>query len=214
MADEVLNLDSNSRQASGGIGASSGDILNLRVNDTTKGLLVSLAGSESGVTEEVVGNVAHDAVDSGNPVKIGGKAADPTSMPSAVAAADRVNAVYDLSGRAVVTQGTQLAGEDLTNNVLKVEGQFSGTICAADTQIKATAGFLHTVTISCGDAAPTAGSLIIYDNTAESGTQVFNCTFTTTPFVPFTLIFDRVMATGIYAGFTTTADVNVEITFR
>lgn len=49
----------------------------------------------------VVGNVAHDAADSGNPVKIGGKAR--TSAPTAVANGDRVDAYFDSAGRQAVT---------------------------------------------------------------------------------------------------------------
>lgn len=104
---------------------------------------------------------------------------------------------------------------DNTNNVAKVEERFSySAIAVADVQIKASAGFLHTVTISCADAAPTAGDFKIFDNTAESGTVVFHHNFAITPFVPFTIILDYIMATGIYFGFTTTADVNVSCSFR
>ena len=114
----------------------------------------------------------------------------------------------------LVTQGTLIAGEDLTNNRLMVRPTYSySAVAVADVQIKASAGYLHTVTISCNDAAPTAGSVIIYDNTAESGTVVFNHTFTTTPFVPFSVILDYTMATGIYIGFTTTNDVNVSCAY-
>lgn len=110
---------------------------------------------------------------------------------------------------------TQIRGEDETNNLMRVEQRFSyNAVIAADTQIKASAGFLHSVTFSCNDAAPTAGSIIIYDNTAESGTQVFNHTFTTTPFVPFTVMLNITMTTGIYVGFTTTNDVNVSVSYR
>lgn len=51
-----------------------------------------------------VGEIAHDAADSGNPVKVGGKglSADPT----AVSTADRVNALFDLIGRIVVAPYT------------------------------------------------------------------------------------------------------------
>jgi hypothetical protein len=49
----------------------------------------------------VVGNIAHDGVDSGDPVKIGGVAR--TANPTAVADADRVNASYDDLGRQVMT---------------------------------------------------------------------------------------------------------------
>ncbi len=49
------------------------------------------------------GDVAHDAVDQLNPVKIGGQARQ--TNPTAVADADRVNAMYDDVGRAVVVVG-------------------------------------------------------------------------------------------------------------
>lgn len=49
------------------------------------------------------GDVAHDAADSGYPVKIGGQAR--TTNPTAVADADRVNAIFDDLGRQVVALG-------------------------------------------------------------------------------------------------------------
>ena len=114
-----------------------------------------------------------------------------------------------------VTLATKVAGEDITNDVLKVEGQFSyKAVTAADAQVKAGAGFLHCITFSCNDAAPTAGSIIVYDSLTEANAQIFNHTFTTTPFVPFTVFFDCVFATGLYLGFTTTADVNVSVSYR
>lgn len=48
-----------------------------------------------------VGNIGHDGVDSGAPVKIGGRA--DSSPPTAVAAGDRVNAWYNLLGAAYVS---------------------------------------------------------------------------------------------------------------
>jgi hypothetical protein len=45
----------------------------------------------------VAGDVAHDAADSGNPIKVGFKAA--SALPTAVADADRANGVSDLWGR-------------------------------------------------------------------------------------------------------------------
>lgn len=123
--------------------------------------------------------------------------------------------VSDTSGNLKVKEQYAPGYEDNINNKAVVEQRYSYSgVLAADAQVKASAGFLHTVTFSCNDAAPTAGTIIIYDNTAESGTQVFNHTFTTTPFVPFTITLDVVMSTGIYIGFTTTADVNVVASFR
>jgi hypothetical protein len=85
---------------------------------------------------------------------------------------------------------------------------------AADGQVKAGTGVVHTLTFSCNDAAPTAGSVIVYDSLTETGTEMFNHTFTTTPFAPFSVTLDAAFATGCYVGFTTTADVNVTVTYR
>lgn len=54
---------------------------------------------------QVVGNVAHDGVDSGNPVKVGGVAN--ASTPAAVANADRVDAWFTTVG----SQNTTLVGQ-------------------------------------------------------------------------------------------------------
>jgi hypothetical protein len=54
----------------------------------------------SSLNAQVVGNVAHDGADSGNPVKIGGVAR--TSNPTAVAASDRVDIFCDDLGKQVV----------------------------------------------------------------------------------------------------------------
>lgn len=48
----------------------------------------------------VVGNVAHDGADAGNPVKMGAKAVN--AEPSAVANNDRVNLIADLVGKLIV----------------------------------------------------------------------------------------------------------------
>lgn len=106
------------------------------------------------------------------------------------------------------------AGEDLTNDVTKVEQRFSYTNISADTAVKSGAGFLHTVTFAQIDAAPTAGTIIIYDNTAESGTIIFSSTWTTAVFMPVTVTIDASFSTGLYVGFTTTADIGVTVSYR
>lgn len=113
-----------------------------------------------------------------------------------------------------VSLATTIAGEDITNDVLKTEQRFNYSLKTADAQVKSGAGFLHTVTFSCNDAAPTAGSIIIYDSLIEANTQIFNHTFTTTPFLPVTIVLDVAFTTGLYIGFTTTADVNVTVSYR
>lgn len=53
-----------------------------------------------GANNDIQGDVAHDSADSGNPVKIGGKAR--TTNPTAVANGDRVDASFDDIGRQMV----------------------------------------------------------------------------------------------------------------
>jgi len=55
--------------------------------------------SDGSFAPKVGGIVAHDAVDEGNPVKIGAKAV--SSEPAAVAAADRTNLITDLVGKLI-----------------------------------------------------------------------------------------------------------------
>lgn len=64
----------------------------------------------------------------------------------------------------------KLAGEDITNDVLKVEERFSynNITTATTTTVKTGAGFLHSITIN----TTAAGTITIYDNTAGSGTKI------------------------------------------
>ena len=90
----------------------------------------------------------------------------------------------------------------------------TSALVTSDTAVLSRAGFLQCIMVSMNDAAPTAGSIIIYDNTAESGTVIFSHTFTTAVFMPFQICPQREITTGIYVGFTTTADVNVSVSYK
>lgn len=57
------------------------------------------------VKKIVIGDVAHDAADSGSPVKFGGKAS--TTRPTAVATGDRVNAWFDEYGKQWTNDSTR-----------------------------------------------------------------------------------------------------------
>lgn len=120
----------------------------------------------------------------------------------------------DANGNLLSSLGTKIAGEDITNDRIKVEHQYSGVRYASDQLVKSGAGFLHTLTFSCNDAAPTAGSIIVYDNTAESGTILYSETFDTVAFRGYSVTLDVPFSTGLYIGFTTTADVNVTPSYR
>ena len=180
------------------------------VKNIADGIIIS--GSPTGASaNEVQGNIAHSDVDAGKPVKVGG--VYNSSLPT-LANGDRGDLQVDASGILRVAQAYLQAGEDLANDVQKVEERYSYRLCAADTLVKTGAGMLHTLTFSPNDAVPTAGSIIIYDNSAESGTQIFNWNIAATAFVPFTIVLDVAFTTGLYIGFTTTADVNVTASYR
>ena len=84
----------------------------------------------------------------------------------------------------------------------------------ADAQIKATAGFVHTVSIAPLTATPTAGLMTIYDSATETGTVIYaEWVFATD--VGHTITLDVPAGTGIYVGFDATlANVQVTVSYR
>lgn len=73
----------------------------MKIMDGTLGGTAKALVNADGLAVAAVGNVAHDAPDSGNPTKIGGKAE--TTVPTPVADADRVDAWLDEYGRQVIS---------------------------------------------------------------------------------------------------------------
>lgn len=124
------------------------------------------------------------------------------------------NVDHSSTGAYDVKLEEQIAGEDLTNDVLKVEHRYSYNYATADVQVKSGAGFLHAITISPTDAAATAGTITAYDNTAESGGIIFTYYVPAAALVPVTVILDVAFTTGLYIGFSTTADVGVTVSYR
>lgn len=61
------------------------------------------------------GSVAHDGIDSGSPVKIGGKAN--SAVPTAVSAADRVDGWFGLNGQMVIAAGISNTNHTGTNGL-------------------------------------------------------------------------------------------------
>lgn len=80
-------------------------------------------------TVTVAGDVAHDGVDSGNPVKVGARAVN--AEPTAVANADRVNLIADLVGKLITLPYSN------PENFLDGTGNATGT---ADTAVIAAQG--------------------------------------------------------------------------
>lgn len=107
------------------------------------------------------------------------------------------------------------AGADWTIGTQKVEQRFAHSgLKTATATIKSGAGFLHALQFSQNDAAPTAGTIDVYDGVDTNGTKLFSWTMTTAVFIPFSVIFDVAFATGLHVVITTTADVNVSASYR
>jgi hypothetical protein len=78
----------------------------------------------------------------------------------------------DVNGNQKETLATLIAGENLSTNRMMVEYTNSYTYIstATTTVVKSGAGFLHNITVQGG----TTGTIIIYDNTAGSGTIIYS----------------------------------------
>ena len=119
----------------------------------------------------VQGTVAHDAVDAGNPNKIGGQAN--TGAPTAVASLDRVNANFDEFGslRVVVTDpGT---GVEIATGVLPVR-IYQGTTAAefnTETDEHASAAEGGSANGNLRTSVNIRGIIALLDITAVSGTS-------------------------------------------
>lgn len=116
----------------------------------------------------------------------------------------------DSNSELLVTLNTLLAGEDLTNNVMKVEQQYNyATITtAATTVIKNGSGQLHSINIVGG----TLGAITVYDNTTGSGTTILP-TFTPTATLPCpAIILDEKFSTGLTI--VTAAATILNVSFR
>lgn len=151
----------------------------------------------------------------------------PKSNQTAVRITDDTGApVYpgDATNKAIQTAPVVLsAGEDLTatganaSGVTVVESRYlsSGTK-AADAQIKASAGYVQKLVCIGTDAAATVGTIKLFDNTAESGTEVFSWTTVAVALNTQPLVFpiEVAFATGIYLGYTTIADIQCTVFYR
>jgi len=109
--------------------------------DTTAVTLMQVTKQISASVQTIPSNVAHDSADSGNPLKVGGRAS--TTPVTAVAANDRVDAFFDVQGRQVVT------AKALTGTTTSVNASATNvTVLAANTaRLGATFMNLSTATL-------------------------------------------------------------------
>lgn len=124
----------------------------------------------SGVTQPVsmatntpVGTVAHDAADSGAPVKVGAKAESAVSTATMVADGDRTDVYADIDGILMVRSDRPL-GDLLSERLSNTDGTST-----ASTVFGATASTRNVITgYSVYNASATAGYLDFRDGTAGS----------------------------------------------
>lgn len=103
---------------------------------------------------------------------------------------------------------------DRKGNLLVIPPRYSKTVpVVADAAIVTGSGVLHTLIINTQDGVPVAGSFIIYDNTAASGTILYQEGNGTGTFRGYSILLDCAFSNGIYVDFFTTTDVQVSVTY-
>lgn len=137
---------------------------------------VVLASDQS--TLPTGGSVAHDAVDSGNPIKFGGKVS--TSTPTAVANADRVDALFDEYGRQVISDRDVELGLTIGTTGLRDRLFVQRNTFLSDSLADGIAGFWTQVVANGGTIASTAGEGLLSTSTAVNGSAKI-----TSPTVPY-----------------------------
>lgn len=179
------------------------------VSETNPLPVAPTAGAAAGVYAE---DTAHASGDKGVQILTVRK---DTAVALGGADGDYQPAISNATGHMHVAEGFAPAAEDNVAQVIKVEERYSSSgVFTVDTQVKGSAGFVHAITISPTDAAATAGTIDVYDNTSAAGTKIFSTYIPAALIAPVTIFLDVSCANGIYVDFTTTADVNVVVSYR
>jgi len=116
-----------------------------------------------------------------------------------------LNRAYDPTGDFLdINLKSKIAGEDLTNDVLKITDNATYTNISASALIKTGAGVLKGIVVN----SHSSGTLKLWDNTAGSGTVIFNTiTFNAGPnFISLPAV---EFSTGLYATITNTANITI-----
>lgn len=124
---------------------------------------VTTVGTVTTVSTLTGGGVAHDGVDSGNPVKVGARAISSLASVTIVSAADRTDAMSDLDGAWLVRSGFPL-GDLTSERVSNTDGAST-----AFSNFGATASVRNYVTaITIFNSSATAGYVDFRDGTGGS----------------------------------------------
>jgi hypothetical protein len=128
------------------------------------------------------------------------------AAPTTLSDGDRGEMQVDKDGFLLVNLGKAIKGEDLTNDVMKVEQQMMYARVTADTAVKSGAGLLKSIVVTQpSSSTPTAGVFTVFDNTAESGTVIFQHYFPASAVAnPVPIPLNVKFSTGCYAAFDST----------
>lgn len=127
------------------------------VNNSTQRVTIASdsTGTLAGVTTVTTltgGGVAHDSADSGNPVKVGAKAASSLASATLVSAADRTNLVSDLDGALIVRNGAPLGDNKSTSQSVTDTTSTAATNFGA---VASTKNVITEITVYNSSATPT-----------------------------------------------------------
>lgn len=134
------------------------------LGQTTMAASVPVTIASNQTSLPLAGDVAHDAPDSGNPVKVGGIAG--SAAPTAVAALDRVNTWHSLTGRpmvGLVAGNANVTGAGTPSGVAEAGGETP--------KILAVAGWLKEANTSSWDAQEANGSRVELASASRTTTQ-------------------------------------------
>lgn len=137
--------------------------LSVTLDNIAAALTLATVTTVTTVSTLTGGAVAHDGVDSGNPVKVGARALATPSTATMVANADRTDNVSDLDGFLLVRNGHAL-GDLISERITNTDGAST-----ASTNFGATASTRNYITvISLFNSSATAGYVDFRDGTAGS----------------------------------------------
>jgi hypothetical protein len=182
--------------------------------DTT---LVDETGTNAVDVLGVGGGTPHDSVDSGNPVKVGFKAAN--ALPTAIANLDRANGISDLWGRQLTSHIDPAMQKHLAYNTTSSQ---AGTDVITPTSGKK----LAITSVVIGTYGTTAGRIILWfgdnaDTTYTAGTDQVLLAFSTAPsssskpglvFTPAVPVFCTTADRELHI--TTDANISLDIAFE
>lgn len=138
------------------------------------GVVVATQATASSLNAQVVGTVAHDGVDAGNPLKVGGKAL--TGIPTPVSDLDRTDTWHDEYGRLVTSDKDFELGLSTGTTGLRDRIVAQRMTVLADSLIDGIASFWTQTTANGGTITNSGGEGLLKTSTAATGSAQLSST--------------------------------------